>query len=205
MDVALLYRKDRFQPLNSQALDMSSDSLRLITRDVLYVKGLLAQNDTLHFFVNHWPSKYGGATKSRPKRIYVAHQVKAKTDSILKTNNQASIVVMGDLNAEIEEPSVKILMENPPRLHAAHNYNRIGNKIGGTHKYKGQWAIIDHVFVSESLHHQLQQRQVKCEIVDLPFILEEDKTYSGVKPFRTYYGPRYNGGVSDHLPVLLSW
>ena len=31
---------------------------------------------------------------------------------------------------------------------------------------------------------------------------EEDKAFGGTKPRRTFVGPRYTGGVSDHLPVV---
>ena len=34
-----------------------------------------------------------------------------------------------------------------------------------------------------------------------PFLLTEDPKYGGYQPFRTYQGPRYLGGYSDHLPV----
>jgi hypothetical protein len=33
-------------------------------------------------------------------------------------------------------------------------------------------------------------------------LFAEDATYMGVKPKRTYSGPRYLGGISDHLPVV---
>ena len=36
-------------------------------------------------------------------------------------------------------------------------------------------------------------------------ILIKDNTHAGEKPLRTYVGPRYSGGVSDHLPVLLTF
>ena len=36
-----------------------------------------------------------------------------------------------------------------------------------------------------------------------PFLLTEDTRYSGVEPFRTYKGPVYQGGFSDHLPVMV--
>ena len=36
-----------------------------------------------------------------------------------------------------------------------------------------------------------------------PFLLEPDKAWLGEKPRRTYVGPQYNGGLSDHLPVIL--
>jgi hypothetical protein len=43
---------------------------------------------------------------------------------------------------------------------------------------------------------------VRCHINDAPFLLEEDKKYGGMKPRRTYLGPRYLGGFSDHLPLV---
>ena len=36
-----------------------------------------------------------------------------------------------------------------------------------------------------------------------PFLLEPDTAWLGDKPRRTYAGPRYNGGLSDHLPIIL--
>ena len=33
--------------------------------------------------------------------------------------------------------------------------------------------------------------------------LTEDRTHGGLKPLRTYSGPRYTAGVSDHLPIVL--
>ena len=57
---------------------------------------------------------------------------------------------------------------------------------------------LDHIFVSKSLHHELDS----CYVNDLPFLLEEDEKYGGVKPFRTYNGMRYRRGFSDHLPLV---
>ena len=41
------------------------------------------------------------------------------------------------------------------------------------------------------------------EICNFGFLLEPDQTYLGKKPFRTYMGPVYHGGISDHLPVVI--
>ena len=62
---------------------------RTKTRDILYVKGIVMNTDTLHVFVNHWPSRWGGQQKSEPKRIYVAKVLKEKTDSLLNINSKA--------------------------------------------------------------------------------------------------------------------
>ncbi len=41
-------------------------------------------------------------------------------------------------------------------------------------------------------------------LVDL-YRVTEDERYLGVKPYRTYSGPRYLGGYSDHLPVYIRY
>ena len=35
------------------------------------------------------------------------------------------------------------------------------------------------------------------------FLLKKDPVYPGMSPYSTWYGYRYQGGFSDHLPVLL--
>jgi len=44
---------------------------------------------------------------------------------------------------------------------------------------------------------------VECCIGDFPFLLEKDEKYGGFRPKRTYNGPRYNDGYSDHLPLIV--
>ena len=36
-------------------------------------------------------------------------------------------------------------------------------------------------------------------------IRDRDKTWRGVRPFRTYYGFKYEGGFSDHLPLTVDF
>ena len=43
-----------------------------------------------------------------------------------------------------------------------------------------------------------------ARILEAPFLLEEDEKFTGTRLRRTYLGFRYQGGFSDHLPVLLS-
>jgi hypothetical protein len=40
-------------------------------------------------------------------------------------------------------------------------------------------------------------------IFDAPFLLVNDEKFGGVKTFRTYLGPKYLGGYSDHLPIKI--
>ena len=42
------------------------------------------------------------------------------------------------------------------------------------------------------------------EILYPPFLLTRDSAHSALKPFRTWSGPRWTGGVSDHLPIAVT-
>lgn len=183
IDVALLYHKELFKPLVTDSLRVEGFD----TRDILYVKGVARHSgDTLHILVNHWPSKRGGAAKSQPRRDAVKRLLEAFCDSLLQSDPRCLMIAVGDFNDT--EPAVRPLKRCSPKPQT--------REIGGTLKYKGRWETIDHCFVSEAV-------EAEAEIFAPGFLLEEDKNYLGVKPRRTYIGRRYNGGVSDHLPVLL--
>lgn len=44
-----------------------------------------------------------------------------------------------------------------------------------------------------------------ARIFSPPFLLTKDKTWRGERPFRTYYGFKYEGGYSDHLPLIVDF
>ena len=48
---------------------------------------------------------------------------------------------------------------------------------------------------------QLLHQGSKANVARLPFLLTEDKKYGDDEPFRTYKGMKYQGGISDHLPI----
>ena len=142
--------------------------------------------DTVCFIVVHFPSKYGGAEESQPGREAAARVLLSAADSGRTT------IAMGDFNEQLValmpmvQPFEPVLPSNAK--------NSAG--VGGTIKFKGEWESIDHFFL-------LGGARLKSFIHSPSFLLEEDKTYLGVKPFRTFIGPKYNGGVSDHLPIVL--
>jgi hypothetical protein len=67
IDVALLYQKALFQPIDtsSHELKIYDDKTRKrkYTRDQLLVSGKL-DGDLIHLIVNHWPSRSGGEARS---------------------------------------------------------------------------------------------------------------------------------------------
>lgn len=66
----------------------------------------------------------------------------------------------------------------------------------GTIKYNGKWEKIDG-------HFTYGQVNVLEDVFDDSSLMTEDKAFGGLKPRRTFIGPRYEGGISDHLPVAL--
>lgn len=104
IDVALLYDSTRVRILRSEPLhiDLQSDA----TRDILYAEGVVLSSDTshpadtLHLFVCHLPSQYGGAAATAWKRQAAKQVLQSHIDSLLTARPQARIVVMGDMNTE---------------------------------------------------------------------------------------------------------
>ncbi len=203
------------------------------SRDILYVKGVLQDLDTVHLFVNHWPSKFGGEKVSGPKRVAAALALAKVCDSLLKANENANILAMGDFNdtpdSKAFEPLSKLLLlEHNVNLNSKQQRLRDNSMVQkerdnvmvqkvkekdldilnlrGTIKYRGVWEKIDHFFISKNLLNQSEPISLDEQSVitfGKKYLLEKDKTYLGTKPRRTYIGPRYNGGLSDHLPIVL--
>jgi hypothetical protein len=204
IDVALLYRSDCFKPIWHHTVIVSQPEINFFTRDILYVKGLMYEKDTLHLLVCHWPSKWGGELHSKWKRQKAAQKTKQICDSIMHVNAKAQIIIMGDLNETRDESSIVDVLLTPLSALTVLNPVNLPKGVYGTHKYQGKWHFIDHIIISQALESQTSQ-PVSFTIPDLTFLLEEDPAYSGMRPRRTYIGPRYVGGFSDHLPILATF
>jgi endonuclease/exonuclease/phosphatase family metal-dependent hydrolase len=206
IDVALLYLKDSFDIIVSHA-----HRAHIKTRDVLYVKGKTNSNDTLHFFVAHLPSKWGGAA-SEDSRALIIKTLKRLTDSIFSENINANICVMGDFNDYPDSRPVKILDAKPLHTDAGNGclYNmslHLQENKQGSIKFQNKWELIDLFFVSGNL--LFNKTGLSCsagdiEIFKAGFLLETSPG-EGESPKRTYKGPVYAGGFSDHLPVILTF
>ena len=194
IDVALLYQPFSFRPICYDELDVQPLEGMRPTRDILYVQGETMNGDTLHVFVVHAPSRYGGEKETRPNRRVVMERI---VGAIHLLPPDAKVIVAGDFNDYADSPSLLYLEE-----HGLHNVTKdvVGSHgAKGTYRYKGRWQSIDHVLVSTVLCDSVAQTFVH----DTPFLLEEDKKYGGFKPFRTYNGYRYQRGFSDHLPLVV--
>ena len=195
IDVALLYRSERWDTLSTRpcAVVMPGTD-RASTRDILQVT-LLRKSapDTLSILVNHHPSKYGGATASQLRRQAAVDRLRSVADSLLQ-RGERHIVALGDFNDTPDNPLYSTL---PPVLYSlADSLHRAGR---GTIRFNGVWELIDLTFVSESM-----RKRARMDILTVPFLMVRDGSHPGDKPLRTYEGPRYKGGVSDHLPIMVT-
>lgn len=213
IDVAFLYLKDKFKPLYDRAIPVVYPESSRPTRDVLYVKGILDNQDTLHVFVNHWSSRWGGQKETEPKRMFVASIVKNYTDSILNTNSLANIIIMGDLNDEPNNKSITDVLKAKSKydsidiksLYNLSHYLQFEKHLG-SHKYRENWGVLDQMIISGGMlskQSKLYTTVKDAHIFKQDFLLEKDEKYLGEKTYRTYIGYKYNGGFSDHLPVYL--
>ena len=213
IDVGMLYRPDLFVPIFHKVIPINyPDQPENKTRDILYVKGLAKDSDTLHIFINHWPSRWGGQLESEDRRIFVASVLKYNVDSILNNSQSAKIVIMGDFNDYPENSSLS------EALNARNNFDEINNinlynlsanfkkQNIGSNKYEGEWGVLDQIIVSGSLLNSEEKMFTSINdvhILNSDFLLEPDETYFGFKPKRTFSGYSYIGGFSDHLPTYL--
>ena len=203
IDVALLYRSNRFRLLLSRFLQVRLPDTTQHTREILYVKGVLDDLDTLHLFVNHWPSKRGGAKASTSRRMAAAMRLKASVDSVFGLHPTANIVIMGDFN---DTPLSKVIQTFYKGCNLHNLAVPLARQKQGTIRYRGRWELIDQFMVSENLLNRAEPIYTSVAhftIFTAPFLLISDDKFLGMKPFRTYLGPRYQGGISDHLPVIL--
>ncbi len=214
IDVAMLYNTELFNVLQNQSFHVEfpfDDDTK--TRDILYVKGVALGSDTIHVFVNHWKSRYGGRAETEKYRIYQAEILRSKVDSIFLHHSGAKILIMGDMNDEPQNRSLAEILRASNSKQAADKtvlYNLMYDKDlqnQGTYRYKQNWNMLDNIIVSQALlHHNtgLTTSYSGGQIFRKEWILYHNKSNNYSAPNRTYGGNNYYGGYSDHFPVFVT-
>ena len=201
IDVALLYRTDRFSVTASRPVSLSDSAEGFFTRDILLVEGVTQEGDSVVLLLNHWPSKRGG-DEAEGHRIEAARTLRTLMTDLHAAHPHAAIVAMGDMNSTVEEAplvegmgfgtdsinpeGIRLLTQRLPR-------------DWGSHKFAGQWNYIDQVFLLAGDRWEVK----KLKLLKFDHLLVEESSRPGMRPKRTNVGPRYEGGLSDHLPMLL--
>ena len=189
IDVAFLYRKSVMHPESVSVIKPEYDGQKLSTRDILHSSMQISDGSRIDFIVNHHPSKFGGEDESEGRRNAAMKALKMLCDSI----GSADVVAMGDFNDTPDGSAFKII-DN----HLVNKGLELHRKGEGTIRYEGKWELIDMFLVGQEW-----SGSSVMEICRVPFLMVWDRKHPGEKPFRTFSGPRYIGGVSDHCPIVL--
>jgi predicted extracellular nuclease len=209
------YLKLKLIDLKGLHVDLKSEGE---TRLILFATFLLDKKDTLYCFVNHWPSRRGGESKSEWRRVSAAQTLRKSVDELLGANKSSRIMIIGDFN---DEPTNISIMEN---LRAApffcdslneedlvedtktdlfnlsyHSWS----KGEGSYFYHDDYNMIDQIIVSKNilLGKELSYICNSFEVYKPEMMVTRTGKYKGA-PFPTYGGLRYLGGYSDHYPVI---
>jgi hypothetical protein len=211
VDVAFLYNPKHFTYLSSKPIPLINieNGKVLKTRDILYIKGLL-ETDTVHVMVNHWPSRGGGEARTAPFRNNGAKVCRHVVDSLFKINKDTKIFVMGDLNDDPTNESLKSY------LRAVDNIKDV-NKTGmfnpfedffrrgqGSNAFRDSWSLFDQIIISRGVAAKKpnQYHFLKANIFNKQFLVQPTGQYKGY-PFRTFSGDNYQAGYSDHFPSYI--
>ncbi|MGB1307551.1 MAG: endonuclease/exonuclease/phosphatase family protein [Oceanihabitans sp.] len=212
IDVALLYQKKFFTPITTSSHELkifdNTSNRRIYTRDQLLVSGKL-DGELIHLIVNHWPSRSGGEAKSRPKRVAAAKLSKKLLDSLQAIDPYAKVFIMGDLNDDPTNASVKDVLKAKNKksklgLKGLYNpYTDMFKKDGlGTTAYRDAWSLFDQIMVTKPLTEKDYSsfRLYKAGIYNKNYLVNKRGRYKGY-PKRSFADGGFTDGFSDHFPV----
>lgn len=201
IDVALLYRQDRFRVLKSRTVSLSDSVTGFFTRDILVVDGVTSAGDSVCILLNHWPSKRGG-DEAEQHRIEAARTLRRLMVQLGEEYPAAAVIAMGDMNSTSDEaPMVEGMAFGQDSINpdGIRNLTHRLPKDWGSHKYQGLWDYIDQVLLLADSRWLVAD----LKLMRYDHLLTAEKGRPGVRPRRTNQGPRYEGGLSDHLPMRL--
>jgi len=208
IDTGVLYRPEKLEELSHQVIPYVTGKNIRASRDILYIRFLTSESDTLHVFVNHWPSRYGGKDQTSGRRKQAAIQLREVTDSLFSINAESKIVIMGDFNDEPDDDNLEEalgVINNGAIGFTPGLYNLMypyaGSSMGTIYHtdISGSWFLFDQIIVSTALLRETGLTVIhrRAFIFMSPWLLDADTG----RPYRSFKGPVFTGGYSDHLPV----
>lgn len=213
IDVGLIFQKQFFTPINTSSHELiiydDSSRERIYTRDQLLVSGKL-DGELIHFIVNHWPSRRGGEARSRPKRVAAAKLNKKIIDSLQTIDPYAKIVIMGDLNDDPTNASVKEVLKAERHkedvgLKGIYNPMEEFFKNGiGSNAYRDSWSLFDQIMVTKPfLEKDYSSFQFyKAGIYNKNYLVNKRGRWKGY-PLRSFADGGFTDGFSDHFPAYI--
>lgn len=214
--VALLYQREKFKYTGHTSIRIPFRKTDKKSRDILHVWGEIVDGNILDVFVCHFPSRSGGEKESEGERLDAARTLRAACDSVYKLRKKPRIIIMGDFNDTPQNKSIQKVLGAPSltqmdnrTTHELQLINLFAEpeklSMPGTYKYRNEWSQLDQMIINQEMiteKSSICYKEGTADIITFPFLLTEDKVDDTFKPKRTYRGPKYEGGTSDHLPIM---
>jgi hypothetical protein len=212
VDVALLYRPRFFRVTSSAraALNIKNEGgEEIFTRDQLVVSGIF-DGEPMHFIVCHWPSRSSGEMTTRPRRNAAAMLSRHLVDSLTVIDPKAKIFVMGDLNDDPSDESLRKYLRavpNPGKLKGGELVNPmypLYKKGIGSLNYRDGLNLFDQIIITQALTGKdySTYKFRLARVFNSSFLMQKDGQYKGY-PLRSFAGTVWQGGFSDHFPVYV--
>lgn len=209
IDVALIYRKDKTEIIHSEPIAVALDGGDK-TRDLLYVQIRLKQSgDTIHYFVNHWPSRREGRTESEAKRMKASNTLRSFLEQ--KHLLSSPVIICGDFNDNPYDSSIRYGLKScrPGKNASCDLLNLsalLNQKQDGSLKFGKRWDLFDQILISGPLWNSTSTAHCYYRHYSISvfkpeaMVVQEGKQKDA--PFRTFAGKEYTNGYSDHFPVF---
>lgn len=204
IDVALLYLPSRFTPLEHYKITYRSDKEEERTRDILYVNGVLG-NKKINIYVIHAPSRREHNIK-KSLRQAIFDTVYRHICHLMSENDETNFLIMGDMNDNPWDSAVKdgfrtiATAKNPQPLLVnimQNNKNKVGSYV-----YNGSYQSFDQFIVSRSLL-EFTDSSGTGNVFRADFLTDGNPKHRLLTPYSTYKGTYYQGGISDHFPIVM--
>ena len=152
VDCAMLYNPSLFTVKDAKLIpyvqELKKDST-YYTRGFLTISGELAGEHVV-VIVCHLPSRFNGSFY----RESGARQVKAIKDSLLKSEPECKIMIMGDMNDDPTDKSMYNVLSAKSEISEVGDndmynpwYNILAKEGKGTLQYRGSWNLFDQIIV----------------------------------------------------------
>jgi predicted extracellular nuclease len=214
IDVALIYNRQKFYATGVYMTSVAlADGYK--TRDIMRVHLVeRLTGDSLAIFVNHWPSRRGGAASAASRMAAAAALIQTLQNN---PSIPANYLLMGDFNDDPEDPSITEGLQAGDAFHSIVNLAftaRAADSTIGTLAWHTGWNMFDQIMVSRPLYYanlhrhesngnasQIASEMPNINVYKRVWMLQHDGNKYDGWPLRTFAGKKYMNGFSDHLPV----
>ncbi len=226
VDVALLYRPDQFEYIDSESIPFSFEDTQVEmtlskeeqdyfrTRDILMVHGKIDGED-FAIYVAHLPSRVGG--KGGDLRSLGAEIIRKHAEKMMKEYPGIKVVIMGDMNDDPFNDSMANVLgakKNPDEVGENGFFNPFWKMLDdgyGSLAYRDVWSIFDQIIVNDAVLNarpgtlaiqQVSKKGYYGVVYKRQYLVTQKGQYKGY-PFRTFSSGKFMNGYSDHFPTYI--